>query len=43
MIDKGLSRAVRFDAGLYGTQAVQLSDGLHYELETLPLYAAVAI
>ena len=43
MKDKGLPRALRFDAGTAGLQLVTLADGVRYELETLPLYAAVCI
>lgn len=43
MRDKGLPRAVRFDAATAGSQDVPLDGGEHYELETLPLYAAVCM
>ena len=43
VMDKKLSRALRFDADVAGVQTVPLGGGEHYELETLPLYAAVAI
>ena len=43
MMDKHLSRAVRFDAGVAGVQTVPLDGDAHYELESLPLYAAAAM
>ena len=43
MKDKGLRRAVRFDASPASVQDVTMDGGAHYELETLPLYAAAAL
>ena len=39
MIDKRLTRAVRFDAGRFSRQFVRIADEGGYDLETLPLYA----
>ncbi len=39
MEEKGLRRAIRFDAGVASVQAVPLGGGSEFLLETLPLYA----
>ena len=39
MEEKGLRRAIRFDAGVASVQDVPLGDGREFRLETLPLYA----
>ncbi len=39
MEEKGLRRAIRFDAGVASVQDVPLDDGREFRLETLPLYA----
>ena len=43
MKDKGLRRALRFDASPAVSQQVTLDNGEWYELEALPLYAATCI
>ena len=39
MEEKGLPRAIRFDAGVASVQDVPLGGGREFRLETLPLYA----
>ena len=41
--EKGLAKALRFDAAPASVQTVRLTDDATYMLETLPLYAAVCV